>query len=81
MPFAILEAVRGGFKMAKQKQQTLPDVGFVRLPQVLSIYPVSRTTWFDGIRDGKYPKPVKLAERISAWRVEDIRRLIEERGQ
>jgi predicted DNA-binding transcriptional regulator AlpA len=28
--------------------------------------------------EGRYPKPVKLGERASAWRVEDIRRLVEE---
>ncbi|WP_246499010.1 helix-turn-helix transcriptional regulator [Microvirga soli] len=38
--------------------------------------PVSRSTWWAGIKDGRYPKPVKLGPRITAWRVEDIRALI-----
>lgn len=68
--------------MAKQKENKseIPEAGFLRLSQVLRFYPVSRATWYNGVRDGKYPKPVKLAERISAWRVSDIKRLIEERG-
>jgi predicted DNA-binding transcriptional regulator AlpA len=39
--------------------------------------PVSKSTWWAGVKDGRFPKPVKLGTRISAWRVEDIRRLIE----
>lgn len=65
--------------MAKADRSKLPEAGFIRLPQVLSIYPVCKSTWWQGIKDGRYPKPVKLAARISAWRVEDIRQLIAER--
>jgi len=59
---------------------TLPETGFLRLPQVLKFIPVSKTVWHDGIRSGRYPKPVKLSERTSAWRCEDIRALIDELG-
>jgi prophage regulatory protein len=55
----------------------LPEIGFVRERQVLRVFPVSRSTWWNGIRNGKYPKPVTLSERITAWRVSDIRALIE----
>lgn len=67
----------------------LPETGFLRLadivgksatktsPAVPAIIPVSRSTWFAGVRSGRFPKPVKLGERISAYRVEDIRALIE----
>ena len=56
----------------------LPEAGFLRLPDVLKLYPIGRSTWWAGVKSGRYPKPVKLASRISAWRVEDIRALIEE---
>ena len=56
----------------------LPEEGFVRLPQVLEVIPVSKSTWFRGIQSGRFPKPVKLGVRASAWRVEDIRGLVEE---
>lgn len=55
----------------------LPETGFLRLPEVLRLYPVSKSTWWSGIREGRYPHPVKLGERATAWRVEDIRALIE----
>lgn len=56
---------------------TLPETGFVRLPVVLSVFPISRTRWWAGVKSGKYPKPVKLAERTTAWHVDDIRALLE----
>lgn len=54
----------------------LPELGFVRLPRVLALIPVSRSTWWQGVKSGRYPKPVKLGPRITAWRIEDIRALI-----
>ena len=55
----------------------LPAVGYVRLPQILEIFPVSKSAWWEGCRNGVFPKPVKLGPRTSAWRVEDIRALME----
>ena len=63
--------------MANQFQE-LPSTGFVRLPVVLSVFPVSRATWWNGIRAGKYPAGHKLGPRVTAWKVEDIRALIEQ---
>lgn len=54
----------------------LPDSGFLRLRQVLAVFPVSRSTWLEGVKSGRYPKQVKLGPRAVAWRIEDIRRLI-----
>ena len=55
----------------------LPKEGFVRLPQVLAVIPFSKTQFWEGIKTGKYPSPIKLGPRTTAWRVEDIRGLIE----
>jgi predicted DNA-binding transcriptional regulator AlpA len=49
--------------------------GFLRLPQVLEILPISKSTWWKGIKEGRFPKPVKLTERTSAWPLEDIEAL------
>lgn len=59
------------------KSDNLPTMGFLRLPEVLRHYPVSRSTWWTGVRSGRYPQPVKLGARCTAWRVEDVRELIE----
>ena len=58
--------------------RALPDTGFVRLPSVLAVIPVSSSTWWAGVRDGKYPQPVKLGPRMTAWRIADIRALIQQ---
>lgn len=55
----------------------LPETGFVRLHQILAIYPVSKSNWWSGVKTGRYPSSVKLGPRTTAWRVEDIRALIE----
>jgi hypothetical protein len=62
----------------------LPEAGFLRLAQIIGsprdgippIIPVKKSTWWLGVRSGKFPKPIKLGPRTTAWRVEDIRALI-----
>lgn len=56
---------------------SLPSTGYVRLPQILSIFPVSKSTWWQGVKDGRFPKSVKLGPRTTAWAVEDIRELLD----
>ena len=51
--------------------------GLLRLRQVLQLIPVSSSTWWAGVRDGRYPQPVKLSKSVTAWRADDIRALIE----
>ncbi len=66
----------------------LPQTGYLRLKQIIgdkkadppipAIIPVSPTTWWEGVRTGRFPKPVKLGPRTTAWPVERIRALCEE---
>jgi len=56
----------------------LPATGYVRLPDVLAAFPVSKSTWWAGVRSGRYPAGHKLSQRVTAWRAEDIRALIEQ---
>lgn len=39
--------------------------------------PVSKSTWWSGVKSGRFPSPVKLGPRITAWREADIQRLID----
>ena len=60
-----------------------PTEGFVRLPAIigpLGPIPVSKSTWWAGIKSGRFPPPIKLGKGVTAWRVEDIRALIERLG-
>lgn len=59
-----------------QNKTNLPETGFLRLPEVLKLIPVCKSSWWDGISKGLYPAPVRLGKRAVAWRVEDIRILI-----
>ena len=61
------------------KTKTYPEIGFLRLRDIIGdkdnqgIIPVSWSSWYKGVAEGRYPKPVKLGERTSVWRIEDIR--------
>ena len=66
----------------------LPETGYIRLCQIIgnskskppipAIIPVSKSTWWAGVKSSRYPQPVRtLGLRITAWRVEDIRLLIQ----
>lgn len=69
----------------------LPQTGYVRLPSIIgnpkakppipAMIPVSKSTWWAGVKTGRYPAPVKLSERTTAWRVEDINALIARLGE
>jgi len=62
-------------------EHPFPRTGLVRLSQIIAPIgpiPVSKSTWWQGVRDGRFPKPLKLGPRTTVWRVEDIRALFED---
>lgn len=66
---------------------SLPEIGFVRLAQIVGnpkakppippLIPISASSWWNGVRSGKYPQPMKFGPKTTVWRAEDIRALIE----
>lgn len=54
----------------------LDNAALLRLPQVLNLIPVSRSAWWAGCKNGRYPKPIKIGPRTTAWRAEDIKALL-----
>jgi predicted DNA-binding transcriptional regulator AlpA len=80
--------------MNQGNMTAMPIDGFLRLNQivgkkadperniaaVLPIIPISKTSFLNGVKLGKFPKPVRLGERTVAWRVSDIKRLIEQQS-
>ena len=69
------------------KCRAFPETGFVRLVQIIgdpyadppipAVIPVSKSTWWSGVKSGRYPQPVRtLGLRITAWKVEDIRNFV-----
>jgi prophage regulatory protein len=61
----------------------LPIEGFLRLKQIVgnkttpAIIPISKSSWWAGVKEGKFPQPIKLGKRTTVWRISDIRLLIE----
>jgi len=68
----------------------LPETGFLRITQIIGdpkatppvppIIPISRAAWWQGVKEGRFPQPVKLGPRTTAWRVQDVIDLIDEIG-
>lgn len=59
---------------------TLDDVRFLRLSQIVpGLVPVGKSTWWAGVKTGRFPKPLKLSQRVTVWRASDIRDFLEKR--
>lgn len=64
----------------------IPEIGFLRISQIVGdkeanppippIIPISKSSWWAGVSAGRFPKPVKISERVTVWRVDDIKALI-----
>lgn len=77
-------------RLARSFGSVLPPTGFLRLEQIIgsnktdpptpALIPIRKSAWWEGVRTGKYPKPLKLGARTTVWRVEDIHALIERLG-
>ena len=58
-----------------QTKTVFPQTGLVRLSQILAPdgpIPVSRSSWWAGVKTGRYPQPIKLSSRVTCWRAEDV---------
>ena len=64
---------------------SIPNKGLMRLPQIIgdpkakppipAIIPVSKSKWWQGVKDGIFPQQIKLGARTSCWRREEINSL------
>lgn len=61
----------------KNYTEDFKAIGYFRLPEILKIIPVSKSTWWDGVRNGIYPRGRPIGPRSTGWRKEDIFELIE----
>jgi len=60
---------------------SISESRLLRLWDVLELVPVSRSTWLNGVRDGRFPSPVVLGPRTVAWRYVDVARVCEAGGR
>ena len=67
----------------KNRNSALPEMGFLRVNQIVGdkhhppIIPISRASWWSGVKSGRYPPAIKLGPRTTVWRIEDIKMLID----
>jgi prophage regulatory protein len=62
--------------MVKEKQNPPKSGRLLRLPQVLEQIPVAKSTWWAGVKSGRFPKSIKIGPRTTVWHEEDIQALI-----
>lgn len=60
---------------------SIPSSGFLRLKQVLQFIPVGKTAWYNGVKEGRFPKPIQLSARTVVYRAQDIADLIDRISQ
>ena len=63
-----------------QKQLNSSVKRLLRIKEVLARLSISRSSFLEGCRTGRYPKPIKLGPRTTVWRAEDIAAFIESLG-
>ncbi|MEK9709496.1 MAG: AlpA family phage regulatory protein [Alphaproteobacteria bacterium] len=47
-------------------------------PPITPIIPISKTAWWKGVAEGKYPQPIKLSEKVTVWRADEVQKLVDE---
>jgi predicted DNA-binding transcriptional regulator AlpA len=52
----------------------------LRVKEVLQYIPVGKSTWWEGVRTGRYPTPVRLSPRVTAWKLSSIMQLVDGKG-
>ena len=69
------------------KMHDLPIDSFLRIKQIIGtktttgIIPISKSSWWAGVKEGRFPQPIKLGKRTTVWRMSDIRQLVEKKSQ
>ena len=60
-------------RAAARAELPIPSEGMLRLPEVLRLVPVSRSAWWQMVREGRAPKSYTLGLRCTVWKISDIR--------
>ena len=63
------------------KAIAIPETGFMRFKQVQQVFPIGRTTLWDLVGRGLFPKPIRMSSRLVVWRAEEVRAWIAVQGQ
>jgi predicted DNA-binding transcriptional regulator AlpA len=58
-------------------QSQIDPAGLLRLAQILRLIPVSKSTWWAGVKTKRFPQPIKLTARTTCWRAGEVLALID----
>jgi predicted DNA-binding transcriptional regulator AlpA len=58
--------------MNKLVDKPAPVDRLLRIDDVLALTSIGKSSWWAGVKSGKFPKPIKLGERTTRWRLNDI---------
>ena len=47
-------------------------------PPILPIIPISKSSWWAGVKAGLYPEPLKIGPNTTVWREDEVRALVED---
>ena len=73
----------------QSKQEIVSGDHLLRVNQIVGdkkrgitpIIPISKSSWWEGVKSGRYPKPIKLGPRTTVWRYSEIQAVVEGMGQ
>ncbi len=71
------EGQRGTKEETIRNQKDPSQDRLIRLAEVLTYLPISKSTWWAGVKSGTYPAPLKLSRRVTCWRLKDVLVLVE----
>lgn len=60
--------------------QNLEDIGFLRMPDVKKLTGLGRSSIYQMMADGVFPRSVAISSRAVGWMVRDIRGWLQERS-
>jgi len=63
---------------SRREPAPLPQTEICDVNQIVAAFGISATTWWEGVRKGYFPKPLRLGPRMTRWRTADVRKLLEE---
>jgi|GEM_PF-966439 len=73
MPAKPMTLHRASIKPHREAAPQLPATGFIRQKPLIPMFvPFSSATLWRKVQRNEFPRPVKLSERVTAWRCEDV---------
>ena len=76
VPGSCFQSARELGVLNQNHPETTPRERLIRIDEVLAVVPISRSSWYAGIKAGIFPRQLKLGRRISAWREQDVLALV-----